>query len=69
MNCKAGTIIQIGEKLTKGLGAGAKPEVGEKAAEENIEDITNKLKNADMVPEQVHHRLLQELQESLEFLQ
>ena len=49
VNCKAGTIIQIGEKLTKGLGAGAKPEVGEKAAEENIEDITNKLKNADMV--------------------
>lgn len=49
VNCKAGSIIQIGEKLTKGLGAGAKPEVGEKAAEENIEDITNKLKNADMV--------------------
>lgn len=47
--CRAGTLIQIGEKLTKGLGAGAKPEVGEKAAEENLEDITNKLKGADMV--------------------
>ena len=31
--CKAPTAIQIGEKLTKGLGAGAKPEIGEKAAE------------------------------------
>ena len=31
--------IQIGEKLTKGLGAGAKPEVGEKAAEESIEEL------------------------------
>ena len=31
--------IQIGEKLTKGLGAGAKPEVGEKAAEENLDDL------------------------------
>ena len=34
--CKAPTLIQIGEKLTKGLGAGAQPEVGEKAAEEII---------------------------------
>ena len=40
VNCKAGTIIQIGEKLTKGLGAGAKPEVGEKAAEENMVFVT-----------------------------
>ena len=31
--CKAPTLMQIGDKLTKGLGAGAKPEVGEKAAE------------------------------------
>ena len=37
--CKAPTILQIGEKLTKGLGAGAKPEVGEKAAEESIEEL------------------------------
>ena len=34
--CKAPTAIQIGEKLTKGLGAGAQPEIGEKAAEEKI---------------------------------
>ena len=47
--CKAPTLIQIGEKLTKGLGAGAQPEVGEKAAEESIEDIANQIKGADMV--------------------
>ena len=47
--CKAPTQIQIGEKLTKGLGAGAQPEVGQKAAEESEEDITAALKGADMV--------------------
>ena len=47
--CKAPTAIQIGEKLTKGLGAGAQPEVGEKAAEENVEELTEALKGADMV--------------------
>ena len=47
--CKAPTAIQIGEKLTKGLGAGAKPEVGEKAAEESQEEISQALKGADMV--------------------
>ena len=47
--CKAPTAIQIGEKLTKGLGAGAKPEVGQKAAEESAEDITAAIKGADMV--------------------
>lgn len=47
--CKAASAIQIGEKLTKGLGAGAKPEVGEKAAEESIEEITQAIKGADMV--------------------
>ncbi len=36
---KAETKLQIGEKLTKGLGAGANPEIGQKAAEENIEDL------------------------------
>jgi cell division protein FtsZ len=41
--------IQIGEKLTRGLGAGANPEVGKRAAEENIEDIKDVLKGADMV--------------------
>ena len=47
--CKAPTLLQIGEKLTKGLGAGAKPEVGQKAAEESAEDIKSALENADMV--------------------
>ena len=47
--CKAPTPIQIGEKLTKGLGAGAQPEVGEKAAEENEEELREALKGADMV--------------------
>ena len=47
--CKAPSALQIGEKLTKGLGAGAKPEVGEKAAEENIDDIKDAIKGADMV--------------------
>lgn len=47
--CKAPKLLQIGEKLTKGLGAGARPEVGEKAAEENLEEITSALKGADMV--------------------
>lgn len=47
--CKAPTCLQIGEKLTKGLGAGAQPEVGAKAAEENREDLTEIVKGADMV--------------------
>lgn len=47
--CKAEKTIQIGEKLTKGLGAGAKPEIGEKAAEESIEDIKEAIQGADMV--------------------
>ncbi len=47
--CKAPKLIQIGEKLTKGLGAGAKPEIGEKAAEESTEEIQEALKGADMV--------------------
>ena len=41
--------MQIGEKLTKGLGAGARPDVGEKAAEESSEEISQALKGADMV--------------------
>jgi cell division protein FtsZ len=45
----ASTKIQIGEKLTKGLGAGANPEVGNKAAEENRDSIQAGLKGADMV--------------------
>lgn len=47
--CKAPTVMQIGEKLTKGLGAGAQPEIGQKAAEESAEELTQALKGADMV--------------------
>lgn len=47
--CKAPTALQIGEKLTKGLGAGAKPEIGEKAAEESSDEIRSALEGADMV--------------------
>lgn len=47
--CKAPTAMQIGEKLTKGLGAGARPEVGQKAAEESSEDLAQAIKGADMV--------------------
>lgn len=48
-NCKAPTTLQIGEKLTKGLGAGANPDVGQAAAEENKEEITEMIKGADML--------------------
>ncbi|SFC71762.1 cell division protein FtsZ [Clostridium uliginosum] len=41
--------IQIGEKLTKGLGAGANPEIGKKAAEESKEEISSAIKGANMV--------------------
>jgi cell division protein FtsZ len=41
--------LQIGAKLTKGLGAGSNPEIGQKAAEESREDIKNSLADADMV--------------------
>ena len=47
--CKAPTLIQIGEKLTKGLGAGAQPEIGAKAAEESSEELSAAVKGADMV--------------------
>jgi len=46
---KANSKIQIGEKLTKGLGAGANPEIGEKAANESKDEISQALKGADMV--------------------
>jgi cell division protein FtsZ len=48
-NCKAPQCIQIGEKLTKGLGAGAQPEIGQKAAEESREQLAEIIKGADMV--------------------
>ncbi len=41
--------VQIGEKTTKGLGAGANPEVGERSAEESTEEISKALEGADMV--------------------
>lgn len=47
--CKAPTILQIGEKVTKGLGCGAVPEVGEKAAEESVDEIKALIEGADMV--------------------
>ncbi len=47
--CKAPVTIQIGEKITKGLGAGAQPEVGQKAAEESMEMIQKAIAGADMV--------------------
>jgi cell division protein FtsZ len=46
---KAPNRIQIGEKLTKGLGAGANPEIGEKAAEESRDQLIEALQGADMV--------------------
>ncbi len=46
---KAQNRIQIGEKLTKGLGAGANPEIGQKAAEESRDIIIEQLRGADMV--------------------
>lgn len=46
---KAETKIQLGPKLTNGLGAGSTPDVGAKAAEESEEELTNALSGADMV--------------------
>lgn len=48
-NSLAENKIQLGEKITKGLGAGANPEVGEQAAEESIDEIRESLEGADMV--------------------
>jgi len=47
--CKAPKLLQIGNKLTRGLGAGANPDVGKKSAEESAEEISAALKGADMV--------------------
>ena len=46
---KAKTKLAIGQKVTKGLGAGGRPIIGEQAAEEDKEAITNELRGADMV--------------------
>lgn len=47
--CKAPTALQIGEKVTKGLGAGSRPEIGQQAAEESAEDISAAVKGYNMV--------------------
>ncbi len=46
---KAGTKIQIGEKITRGLGAGANPDIGAQSAEESKSEIAEALRGADMV--------------------
>ena len=46
---KAASKIQIGEKITRGLGAGANPDIGAQAAEESKSEITEALRGADMV--------------------
>ena len=46
---KASTKIQIGEKLTRGLGAGANPDIGAQAAEESRTEVAKALRGADMV--------------------
>jgi len=47
--CKAPTRVRLGDKLTRGLGAGGDPEVGRKAAEESADDLYSVLKGSDMV--------------------
>ena len=49
MLSKASTKIQIGEKITRGLGAGANPDIGAQAAEESKSDISEAIRGADMV--------------------
>src|SRR5512134_1926307 len=49
MLTKAPLHVRLGEKLTRGLGAGGNPEVGRKAAEESADELYNVLKGADMV--------------------
>ncbi len=46
---KAAVKVQIGEKLTKGLGAGANPDIGKRAAEESREELLNVIQGADLV--------------------
>ena len=49
MNSLAPTKLQLGSKLTRGLGAGGVPEIGKKSAEETMDEITNIVSGADMV--------------------
>src|SRR5258705_4871035 len=48
MLTKAGTRVRLGDKLTRGLGAGGNPEVGRKSAEESADELYNVLKGSDM---------------------
>jgi len=49
LNSKSDVKIQIGKKLTRGLGAGARPEIGRQAVEENRDEVSRVLANADLV--------------------
>src|SRR6056297_1611553 len=49
MSSNASMTIRIGQGITQGLGAGAHPEIGKEAAKENIEEIREAVKGADMV--------------------
>ena len=49
MKNKADVKVQIGKKLTRGLGAGARPEIGRQAIEENRDEVLNVLEGADLV--------------------
>lgn len=49
LTCKAVIKVQIGEKLTRGLGSGGKPEIGQEAAQESTEKIKDTIGEADMV--------------------
>jgi cell division protein FtsZ len=49
LNSRAPLAVRIGDKLTKGLGAGGRPEIGLRAAEESAESIGEMVRNADMI--------------------
>ena len=49
MTSYAETAVRIGDKLTKGLGAGGRPEIGERAAEESVEALTEVMQGSDMI--------------------
>jgi cell division protein FtsZ len=49
LKSSASDVLQIGEKITKGLGVGGNPEVGRKAAEESIEEIKARIAGTDMI--------------------
>jgi cell division protein FtsZ len=49
MTSRAGTVVRIGDKLTKGLGAGGRPEIGERAAEESAEALADLMQGSDMI--------------------